>query len=211
MYDLTVGRTAILGGVQHLLPLTDLIYRCRGAVMRICSIAGCGRKCLARGYCSMHYQRLKISGDPLFTRCGRDLELHGMKKTVEYKSWTGLNGRCYNKNNKCYYLYGGRGITVCDRWRQSFTAFLEDMGLKPFPRAEMDRIDNDGNYTPDNCRWINHTGNMRNSSIVKLTKQKADEIREIYKKHKTSYTKLASIYGVCFTTIGRVIQNKLWK
>jgi hypothetical protein len=80
-------------------------------------------------------------------------ETHGLHKSSEYGSWDGMKRRCYNKAAKDYIRYGARGIIVCDRWKDSFENFFEDMGLKPTPQHSLDRINNDGNYEPSNCRW----------------------------------------------------------
>lgn len=74
--------------------------------------------------------------------------------TPEFRTWMGMKMRCYNKNSVKYYLYGGRGVTVCERWINSFENFLSDMGNRPSAKHSLDRFPNkDGNYAPDNCRW----------------------------------------------------------
>lgn len=85
---------------------------------------------------------------------------HGMHNTRIHKVWSAMLHRCNNPNATSYIRYGGRGIKVCDRWSK-FENFLEDMGI-PEKGLTLDRIDNDGNYEPGNCRWVTHKENCNN-------------------------------------------------
>jgi hypothetical protein len=90
-----------------------------------------------------------------------------------YTAWKGMLNRCRNPKYKCFEHYGGRGITVCDSWK-TFENFAADMGDKPSPKHSLDRIDNDGNYCPENCRWatpIEQHRNRRNTIIVQFNGQ----------------------------------------
>ena len=87
---------------------------------------------------------------------------HGLSSATEYHSWQAMLKRSGNPNDPAYDRYGGRGITVCDRWRNSFEAFYEDMGDKPSPRHSVERRENSGNYEPGNCYWATPEQQNRN-------------------------------------------------
>ena len=87
---------------------------------------------------------------------------HGMTGTLIYNKWKGMKQRCYNSNYDFYSAYGGRGIKVCDEWKDDFMQFYKDMGDVPFEGAELDRINNDDDYKPSNCRWVSHKENANN-------------------------------------------------
>lgn len=87
-------------------------------------------------------------------------------KTKEFRAWAAFRDRCRNPKNKAFHHYGGRGITVCERWADCFEAFLADMGRAPSPKHSIDRIDNDKGYEPGNCRWATdaqQANNRRNT------------------------------------------------
>lgn len=86
--------------------------------------------------------------------------VHGMWRTPTYRIWANMKQRCLNPQNSAFRHYGARGITVCGRWLK-FENFLADMGIRP-DGLELDRIDNDGNYEPDNCRWTTRSEQVLN-------------------------------------------------
>ncbi len=95
---------------------------------------------------------------------------HGMTKTQIYKLWSGMISRCHSEKNKAYSDYGGRGIYVCEAWRNSFINFYRDMGEMPKSKM-LDRIDNDGPYSKENCRWSTakaSANNRRNTVYVTI-------------------------------------------
>jgi hypothetical protein len=101
---------------------------------------------------------------------------HGRSKTPTYTSWADMIQRCTNPKRSSYQRYGARGITVCDRWLNSFESFLSDMGERP-DGTTIDRINNSGNYEPDNCRWATPREQSYNSSNTKLTDEQVDAVR----------------------------------
>lgn len=88
---------------------------------------------------------------------------HGHARTPEYDIWIGVKKRCENPKYKSFADYGGRGVTICPEWRDSFVAFLADVGPRPSPKHSIGRIDNDGNYEPGNVRWETSTEQASNT------------------------------------------------
>jgi hypothetical protein len=86
---------------------------------------------------------------------------HGMTRTPEHRTWSGIKTRCTNPRSALWKHYGGRGITMCERWRVSFEAFYADMGPRP-RNGSIERLDNDGPYAPENCVWIDRWQQQRN-------------------------------------------------
>lgn len=100
---------------------------------------------------------------------------HGRSRDAIWWIWQGMKQRCQNPSNRSYDRYGGRGIQVCDRWLESFEAFLEDMGERPSPAHQVDRIDNEGDYCKSNCRWSTareQSENRRNTRLFEYNGEK---------------------------------------
>lgn len=119
--------------------------------MKTCSIEGCERRHHGNGLCDAH-SKLKMR-----------------EEQPEYTAWQEIKRRCYNKNCIGYSDYGGRGIEMCDRWRNDFKSFLADMGKRPSEEYSIERQDVNGNYEPENCKWatlFEQANNKRNNRFI---------------------------------------------
>lgn len=116
----------------------------------------------------------------------------GARDIPEYTIWANMIYRCTNANHEAFHRYGGRGITVCERWRSSFKAFYEDMGPRPSLEHSLDRRDNDGNYEPGNVRWATAQEQSENSSTPRFVEHNGRQI---------SVSELSRQSGVKITTL----------
>lgn len=129
-------------------------------------LCDCGNRADIFGH-NLRYKRSRSCGCLSRERASETSKTHGMSQTPEYRIWASMRQRCSKTNNKHYHDYGGRGISVCKRWK-SFKNFICDMGLRPSPEMSIDRINNDGNYEPSNCRWatVNEQARNKRNNVV---------------------------------------------
>lgn len=141
--------------------------------MKNCSVENCDNNVFCKGYCKKHYHRLYRYNNPNeYKRAEQDRLT--LKYPVEYRTLQSMKQRCYNPKYPAYKNYGGRGIKVCERWldiKNGFKNFLEDMGEKP-KGLSIDRINNNGNYEPNNCRWADVYTQLKNRRKYKIYREK---------------------------------------
>lgn len=126
---------------------------------------------------------------------------HGMTNTRLHSTWAAMKDRCFNPKATSYRNYGDIGITVCPRWRDSFEAFAEDMGEPPSDDHTLDRIDNCGDYAPDNCRWATHKQQSRN---------RRDTLYVEYQGRRQSLCDWSEESGIPYGTLKKRIFKAKW-
>ena len=134
---------------------------------------------------------------------------HGMAGTPLYDIWCTMKQRCYDSNFSAYPHYGARGIEVCDSWL-NYPNFYQDVSPRPSSNAQLDRIDNDGNYSLENCQWVTPAENSRKRSSSKLDWNKVREIRALYATGEFNQRELANQFGVHRNMINRIVNYKRW-
>ena len=158
------GLKSLVGQRFGRLTVVEQVPRPEGRVLQArfwVSSCDCGGTALSSTYDLTH-------GKSTSCGCKRNesvsvmMATHRLTKTSEYRSWYAMKTRCSNPRQKDWHLYGGRGISVCPRWSDSFESFLADMGPKPTVLHTIERIDTDGNYEPGNCCWATRSDQRRN-------------------------------------------------
>lgn len=130
----------------------------------------------------------------------------GGRRTREYRSWSSMISRCCNTNAPNYYLYGARGITICERWRHDFSAFLADMGSRP-DGTSLDRINGAGNYEPGNCRWADQKTQIANrrKDWHKVTPGVVARIRAIGRSR--TLRSIGSEFGMSHANVRHILEG----
>ena len=142
------------------------------------SVCDCGKKFVVSGK-NLRNGNTKSCGCYAVEVTIKNSTTHGEcigGKTPEYYIWIAMKDRCLNSNNKSYKRYGGRGITVCDKWKNSYAAFLKDMGNKPTPNHSIERVDNFKGYSPDNCIWATDKQQMNNTRVNRILTYKGESL-----------------------------------
>ena len=129
--------------------------------------------------------------------------------TTEYRSWQMMKNRCLNRRAKDFKYYGGRGVTVCQRW-MNFDNFLADMGRKPAAGLTLERKNVNGSYCKNNCLWATRRKQSQNRTDSRFTLEIADQIRKLYATGRYFQYELAKRFGTTQAAISQITRNVAW-
>ena len=160
MYGL--GKSVAIGEIYNHLKILELHGKDKhGRKLFKCKCLKCGKNTIKKGT-DVKKGIVKSCGCLRDEKFKKVTTKHGLSKSPLYKKWLSMKARCNNSSTTNYHRYGGRGIKVCERWNKDFKYFYDDMIGTYFDGAELDRIDNNGNYEPNNCRLVTHKENSNN-------------------------------------------------
>ena len=159
---------------------------------KITKIGGELRRGKSKSCGCLHLENLKRN----FTTHGH---LREGKHSATYISWANMKARCLNLKNKGYHNYGGRGISICEHWINSFDAFLKDMGPKPSLLHTLERIENNGNYEPANCKWATREEQCRNKRTTRWFE---------FDGKKSNFKEWASFFNVSRSFLWKELKKK---
>ena len=182
------GRLVVIGATNERGPDGSIVWDC---------LCDCGNSCTASG------NKLTRKGHSQKRSCGclqkelHRVPIHNESKSILFHKWTGMKDRCYNVNAKNYDYYGGRGIAVCEEWRNSYEAFRDWANASGYKDGlSLDRIDPEKGYSPDNCRWITMSaqqGNKRSNIVIVMDGQEhtlAEWCQILNLPYKTIYARI---------------------
>jgi hypothetical protein len=174
------------------------------------TLCECGKVCFQTSN-ALSSGHSKSCGCAKIEALTKRLTTHGQSvigyRSKEYGIWSGIKTRCYNTTRRDYKYYGGRGIIMCEEWRNSFIAFYAYVGKCPDNMHSIDRINNDGNYEPGNVRWATKNIQFHNTRKCKLDRDMVIEIR-----NSTMSTKqLMEVYGVGKDAINDAKSYRTWR
>jgi hypothetical protein len=212
--------TYLVGQRFGLLTVLARVGSAKNRVLWQCA-CDCGRTDIVTNGNLLQRGKKKSCGCAIGEMISAAKRTHGQKgsggPTQVYRAWLGIKQRCLNPRYPDWHNYGGRGITVCERWADSFEAFYADVGDPPGPDLSIDRINNDGNYEPGNVRWATRSEQNKNVRFDKFrgerngrTKLTEDDVRFI-RASSASGVALAAMLGVTKTQISYIRLRKSWQ
>jgi len=184
-------------------------YPCGAIARMVLCICDCGKK-VTTHLLSLRIGRTKSCGCIRTEKLIKSNTIHGLHKHTLYVTWKNMKARCYNKSHKKYKDYGNRGITICDEWLNNVKCFYNFAISHGWEEGlTIDRIDNDGNYEPSNCRFVTCQVNSQNKRTTKVNPDIVREIRTMLTE-KISVIKIAKKFDVHTDTIYRINRHEIW-